>query len=169
MRHFLHIFAIALVLVTGARGEERVYKAPSDFIRGAFGGKLPPTSVLKLSDAAKARAKNIMQHDYREARVRYWTQGARTVWILEEIGKNEPITTGFIIEKGHINSVEILVYRESHGWEVTKPFFTHQFQNATLKGGDRLSNEVRNIAGATLSVRAITKLSRLALYLDTLK
>ena len=64
--------------------------------------------------------------------------------------------------------MEILIYRESHGWEVSKPFFTRQFSNASLRDGDGLSAEVKNIAGATLSVRAVTKLGRLALYFDSI-
>lgn len=168
MKTFFRIIAIVLVFATGAHGEERVYKQPSEFIRSAFAGKIPDTSVLKLSGDVKSRAKNIMAHGYGESRVRFWKQGERSVWILEEIGKTQPITTGFLIEKGRIKSVEILIYRESHGWEVSKPFFTQQFRNATLQGGDQLSAEVKNIAGATLSVRAVTKLSRLALYFDSL-
>ena len=169
MKPFAHILviAIALALTAGASADERVYKKPSDFIKSAFGGKIPPTSIISLSGEVKARAKRIMAHNYRESRVRYWKQGKRSVWILEEIGKTKPITTGFIVENGRINSVEILIYRESHGWEVSKPFFTRQFSRASLRSGDQLSNQIKNVAGATLSVRAVSKLARLALYLDS--
>jgi hypothetical protein len=168
MRHLARILCIALAFMACAKGEERVYTAPSVFIRKAFGGKMPETSALKLSADAQARAKKIMGHKFAETRVRHWSSGGRNVWILEEIGKEKLITTGFIIEKGVIVSTEILIYRESHGWEVSKPFFTQQFKNASLKEGDKLSKEIKNIAGATLSVRAITKLSRLVLYFDSL-
>lgn len=168
MTRIFRILAIALAFTACATGAERVYKKPSDFIKEAFGGKIPTTSVLNISGDVKSRTKNIMAGNYGETRVRYWKQGNKSVWILEEIGKTEPITTGFLIENGRIKSVEILIYRESHGWEVSKPFFTRQFSNATLKSGDQLSTGVRNIAGATLSVRAVTKLARLALYFDSL-
>jgi len=167
MKHLTSILILALALTACVHGKEQVYKQPSEFIKSAFGGKIPPTSVLKLSGEIKSRAKNIMAHNYRESRVRYWKQGKRTVWILEEIGKTKPITTGFVVENGRIKSVEILIYRESHGWEVSKPFFTRQFSNASLKSDDQLSTGIRNVAGATLSVRAVSKLARLALYLDT--
>ncbi len=167
MKHLSRILALTLALTACVCGEDRVYKQPSEFIKSAFGGNIPSTSVLNLSGDVKSRARNIMAHNYREARVRYWKQGRLTVWILEEIGKTEPITTGFVVENGRIKSVEILIYRESHGWEVSKPFFTRQFSNASLKDGDRLSADVKNVAGATLSVRAVTKLARLALYFDS--
>ncbi len=168
MKHPARILAFTFVLAACVHGEERVYKQPSEFVKSAFDGKIPATSVLDVSGDVKSRAKNIMAHNYQESRVRYWKQGNRKVWILEEIGKTQPITTGLLVENGRIKSVEILIYRESHGWEVGKPFFTKQFSNASLKDGDRLSAEVKNIAGATLSVRAVTKLARLALYFDSL-
>lgn len=168
MKHLTRILALSLALLASAHGEERVYKQPSEFIKSAFGGKIPATSVLTISGEVKSRSKAIMAHNYGETRVRFWKQGGRSVWILEEIGKTQPITTGFLIENGRIRSVEILIYRESHGWEVSKPFFTKQFSNASLKSGDQLSAGIRNVAGATLSVRAVTKLARLALYFDSL-
>jgi hypothetical protein len=167
MKHLTRILALTLALVACVHGEERVYKQPSEFIKSAFGGKIPDTSVLNISGGVKSRAKAIMAHNYGESRVRYWKQGSRSVWILEEIGKTQPITTGLLVENGRIKSVEVLIYRESHGWEVSKPFFTKQFSNASLKSGDKLSTDIRNIAGATLSVRALTKLARLALYFDS--
>jgi len=168
MKHLPHILVIALALVACAHGAERVYMKPSDFIKSSFGGKIPDTSVLNLSGSVKSRAKKIMAHSYGESRVRYWKRGNRSVWILEEIGKTQPITTGLLVENGRIKSVEILIYRESHGWEVSKPFFTKQFSNASLKSGDQLSTGISNVAGATLSVRAVTKLARLALYFDSI-
>ena len=168
MKHLTRILLLTLALAAYVHGEERVYKQPSEFIKSAFGGKIPATSVVSISGDVKSRVKNIMAHNYKESRVRYWKQGSRSVWILEEIGKTKPITTGFLVENGRIKSVEILIYRESHGWEVSKPFFTKQFSNASLKSGDHLSTDIRNIAGATLSVRALTKLARLALYFDSL-
>lgn len=168
MTSLSRILILMLALTACVCGEDRVFKQPSDFIKSAFANKLPGTSVLNLSAEQKQRAKGIMSHSYKESRVRYWKQGQRSAWILEEIGKTQPITTGIIIENHRIKSVEILIYRESHGWEVSKPFFTEQFANAKLKSADQLSSEVKNVAGATLSVRAVIKLARLALYFDSL-
>lgn len=46
------------------------------------------------------------------------------------------------------------------------PFFTDQFQDAQLTEGLRLDQTIDSIAGATMSVDALKKLGRLALYLD---
>jgi len=88
---------------------------------------------------------------------------------LEAIGKTEFITTGYVVKNRKIDSVKVLVYRETHGWEVARPTFTRQFRGASFKKNGRLSKTPKNIAGATLSVRALTKLARLSLYLDSLK
>ena len=50
--------------------------------------------------------------------MRYWQSGSRTAWVLDEIGKEQPITTGIIVENGKILSVDVLAYRESRGAEV---------------------------------------------------
>ena len=60
--------------------------------------------------------------------------------------------------------VDILTYRESRGYEVRHDFFTRQFKGAALKG-DKLTNRIDGISGATLSVWAVTNVSEWALYL----
>ena len=99
-------------------------------------------------------------------RVRYWGEARRSAWILEEIGKEEPITVGIVINQNRIELVKVLAFRESRGGEVRHPFFIDQFKGAGLRDDRQLDRSVDGISGATLSVRALTKLSRLALYLD---
>ena len=99
-------------------------------------------------------------------RIKYWREGGRTAWILEEIGKYEPITAGFIVDSGKLAEIRILIYRESHGWEVRYPFFTDQFRGLELNENRRLTGPIDGISGATLSVSSITRLAALALFLD---
>ena len=61
--------------------------------------------------------------------------------------------------------MRVLIYRESHGWEVRYPFFTDQFQGLELSSKNRLNKKIDGISGATLSVNALTRLSKLALFL----
>jgi len=49
--------------------------------------------------------------------------------------------------------------------EVRYPFFTDQYKDASLQKDKQLDRTIDGISGATLSVRALTKLARLALYL----
>ena len=92
--------------------------------------------------------------------------GRRTVWVLDEIGKEMPITVGIVIRNGAIERVQVLVYRESRGWEGKSPAFTAQYAGARLESGQKLDRQIDGISGATLSVRALNRLARLALLFD---
>lgn len=159
--------ALAMVLLAAmAPAQEDVYQKPSAFIAEVFSGKVPKAGVLNLSTRQQDEIKRLIGRRYEASRVRYWSDGAKTAWILEEIGKTKPITVGYVTSKGKILSVKVLIYRESHGWEVRQEFFTRQFREASLEGDGKLTKRVDNIAGATLSTRALTRLAKLALYLD---
>lgn len=145
---------------------EQVYEKPSAFLERHF-GSIPKAGVLKLDARHQSALKRVLGHDYAQSQLRYWGDGKRSAWILEEIGKTEPITVGILIDKGKIADLSVLVYRESHGWEVSKTFFTGQFKGAKLADGYTLDRPIDGIVGATLSVRALTKLSTAALYLET--
>jgi hypothetical protein len=129
-------------------------------------GQPPAAETLWLVGDLQPAVRSILDHDYPAARVRYWRAGTRTAWVLDEIGKEMPITVGIFIDKGAVERVKVLVYRESRGWEVKSPAFTAQFLGAKLSEGQRLDRHIDGISGATLSVRALNRLTRLALLLD---
>lgn len=64
-----------------------------------------------------------------------------------------------------IQLVRVLAFRESRGWEVRHSFFTDQFKRVGLTSEGTLDGRIDGISGATLSVRVLTKLARLALVL----
>ena len=87
------------------------------------------------------------------------------MWILEKIGKELPITAGFVISENKVEQFKVLAFRESRGWEIRNDFFTEQFDGAHLTTKNKLDRPIDNITGATMSVNAMKKLSRMALYL----
>lgn len=129
-------------------------------------GKPPAAEMLWIVGDLQPTARTILEHDYPAARVRYWRAGTRTVWVLDEIGKEMPITVGISIDKGAVERVKVLVYRESRGWEVKSPSFVAQYFGAKLDSGKKLDKQIDGISGATLSVRALSRLTRLALLFD---
>ena len=145
---------------------ETVYQSQTDFLKEAFPGSTPTASMLYFTGERRQAASKILGHRPAGLRTRYWHIGKRSAWILEEIGKVKPITVGIIIQDHKIEDVRILIYRESHGAEVRHNYFTKQFVNASLEKDTRLSNTVDGISGATLSVSAVRRLARLALYLE---
>lgn len=122
--------------------------------------------MLWLKDEIKTDSTEILGHPYPGLRIRYWLQEPRSAWILEEIGKEKPITVGLVVNGGKLEKVRILAFRESRGWEVRHPFFTRQFDGVGLTADQQLDHDIDGISGATLSVRALEKLARLALYFD---
>ena len=155
-----------LTLISGPVVAGGVYQEPDDFINEVFDNKPPKADVLWLNKDLKKQIAEILDHKYKGLRVRYWFQDKRSVWILNEIGKEKQITTGIVINEGHIELVKVLVFRESRGWEVRHDFFTDQFKSVALKEDHQLDKTIDNISGATLSVRAVRKLAQIALLLD---
>jgi len=164
MKHFAVILLLLLLSAHALAGG--VYQEPDAFIAEVFADKQPKAAVVWPDTELKAQIKEILGHDYKGLRIRYWKQDKRTAWVLDEIGKDKPITTGFVINNGRIERVRVLIFRESRGWEIRHAFFTDQFDKASLNKDGQLDRTIDNISGATLSVRAVTKLARVALLLD---
>ena len=141
------------------------YLEPEKFLQQVFSGTPPEPKKLWIKKDLKAEIKEIMGHDLKMLRLRYWDDGVKRAWILEEIGRDKPITVGLVTANGKILDVKVLIFRESRGWEVRYPFFTDQFKDATLVTGNNLDRKIDGISGATLSVNALTKLGRLVLFL----
>jgi len=142
-----------------------VYETHTEFLNRAFSGTPPEPDVVWLSGERKSSVRNLLGHDYAALRLRYWCQGDRSAWVLEEVGKDLPITVGIIVEKNYIKSLRVLTYRENRGGEVSTPSFTDQFNGVTLTSDDSLDQSIDGITGATLSVRALSRLATVALYL----
>lgn len=165
MRVAALILGTTWLLVASSGWARGVYPQPEEFLREVFAGRVPPPQVLWLTEARQRDIERILGHRYPSLRLRYWAEAARSAWILEEIGKEEPITVGIVVNDKRIELVRVLVFRESRGDEVRHGFFTDQFKGAALESDMRLDRPIDGISGATLSVRAVTKLARLGLYL----
>jgi len=161
------MFVFVGLLLFSLQSMAEVYLSPKAFLQQTFSSKkIPKSQVVWLSGALADEVKGILGHRYKKARVRYWKNSQRSAWILDEIGKEKPITVGVVVKNKQIERLQVLVFRESRGWEVRHSFFTDQFKGRVLSAKKRLDQSVDNISGATLSVRAVSKLARLALLLD---
>ena len=165
LRNFLALMAFSLSGPIYAM--ERVYQSPEDFIAEVFMAG-SPAKLVWLTKDAQANLSGILGHPPRQLRQRYWSDDKRTLWILEEIGKEELITAGFVVKDGRIEQAKVLAYRETRGMEVRYPAFLKQFKGAALIDGNRLDRNIDGISGATLSVYAMQRMARSALYLDQL-
>ena len=131
---FFLFFAFGALFLNSAKAQE-VFLSKEDFLKMAFEEDVPRRKGLRFKNEVKETAQKIMGSNYKKIRMKYWRQDQKTAWILERIGKVELITAGFIVENCRISSIHVLIYRETHGWEVKYPSFRDQFIGINMLEG----------------------------------
>lgn len=78
--------------------------------------------------------------------------------ILDDvIGKFELISYAVAVNPdASIRQIEILAYRESHGFEIRNAAWRRQFAGKTVRSGLAVGDGIANISGATLSCTHVT-------------
>ncbi len=160
--------ALLLLVMAGSAQAIQQYLTSEQFLAEVFGNEVLKPKALWLNNETAKQVEKILGHAPNQMRQHYWKTGNSSAWILEEIGKEEPITAGFVVTDGKIAQARILTYRESRGWEVRYPAFLKQFQGVQLQTDEYLNQHIDGISGATLSVNAMVRMARLALYFDRL-
>ncbi len=156
--------ALLLLSATAIASDDHI--APEEFLQRVFAGATPDSATVWLTGEKQEVATQILGHKPDYLRLRYWQDATRSAWIVDEIGKTEPITIGIVVANNAISEVQVLAFRESRGWEIKHDFFTRQFKGVALNGRRQLDAAIDGISGATLSVRAMNNVSRLVLYLS---
>lgn len=186
------LLSLALNIQADNLADDEVFLSRDDFLAKSFAdvgvgdaSQEFKSKTLWLNKEIKTSLREEFDYRFSSLRVRYWQKGERTAWILEEVGKDRPITFGLVVDEQKIYSMDVLVYRESRGGEVRYPFFTKQFNNASLLNppaklfnddigsksnhSPKLNVNIDGITGATLSVRASKKVAKVALLFDQLR
>jgi len=127
------------------------------------------TKTLWLKKEIQTKIKSILNHKYPKLRVRYKIsdnlETSTSIWYLDEIGKERPISFGVSVKDNRIQIIRVLEFRESRGFEINIPAFAKQFENAGSDISDKLDQNIDGITGATMSASAMKKIARLALFL----
>jgi hypothetical protein len=160
------LVALLAWFATTAVAQTGIYQTRAEFLAEAFGTAQPASDVIWFDEQLRSIATDILGHPPAQLRMRYWYDVARTAWVIDEIGKEKPITLGVVIENQEIQYLNVLQFRETRGWEIRYPFFTKQFSELRLDKSSALSHRIDGITGATLSVRAATRSANLALVLN---
>jgi Na+-translocating ferredoxin:NAD+ oxidoreductase subunit G len=93
---------------------------------------------------------------------RLWVARQGTNWlgvlIVDHVlGKHEIIDYALAVApEGRVLQIEVLEFRESHGYEIRSPKWRDQFRGKNADSKLRLHADIYNISGATLSCRAVT-------------
>ena len=144
-------------------GEAHVYSTPDEAIREIFEGVAEVSRHrvgLTSDELARIRAETGANAptDTLDVLCPRDGTGALLGYALvdEEVGKYRPITflVGTRVDLA-VEGVEVLVYRESRGGEVQKQRFLRQYRAKSADDPIRINKDILNIAGATLSVRAL--------------
>jgi Na+-translocating ferredoxin:NAD+ oxidoreductase RnfG subunit len=162
---------VSLVLVTAfffvatgtSYGIVRNYATVEDTLEMAFPGAEFEKKTVKLTPEERKEIETLTKRSFFKRRVEFYiarkqgrTQGYATV--ANEIGKTKFITFMVVLDPGGaVKSVDLLVFRESQGYEIENPRWRRQFTGKTIKDPLRVKRDIKNISGATLSVRAVTK------------
>lgn len=135
------------------------------FLASVFQKEVPAPKRLWVNADLKPALTQILNRPVKKLSYRYWQAQGKTVWLLDELGKERDITTAVVIQNQQVQQVKVVVYRESRGGEVQVPWFTEQFIGASQQ--QNWQKDIDSISGATLSVNALKKQTELALYLDS--
>lgn len=156
---------LLILLALGASHAAQTYLSRDAFIDSVFTGNPPEPKAIWLIGELRKKVADLLGHPPQQMRERYWYKNGRSAWILEEIGKERPITVGWVVSDKGIQRTTVLIYRESRGYEIRYDFFTQQFQGIELTEEQQLNRNINGISGATLSVHAMRRMARLALFL----
>lgn len=165
------ILFLALALIHTGVKAETIYLTPQEALQLAF----PSSTFTKETKKLTVEQKKSLEKEVgiKIPKLNWSFTIARSgenitgyALIDNEIGKTEPITFMTAMTKtGQVKAIEILVYRESYGSEVTQKSFLNQFKNKKTGDPLTLGKNIQNITGATLSSRAVTKGAKRALLL----
>ena len=121
------------------------------------GRQLTPANITLTSEQAREIERR-SDVNVRKKEIHLWKVDGGGFFIVDEVlGKHEFITYAIGLNAdGTVKQIEIKTYRESYGYEVRNPDWRAQFVGKTAAAPLKLSKDIKNISGATLSCRHIT-------------
>ena len=158
---------LVLVAVGAARGQEGVFLSDADAPKAVFRDAdtvvrhdVPVTPERRAKVTAELGGK--LPSTWEEQWVvfdvaRGATPLGRAI-VVEEIGKHRPIT--FVVglrPDGRVADVAVMAYREAYGGEIRSTRFLAQYHDKGPADAVRPYRDIRNVAGATLSVEAASR------------
>lgn len=173
MRRSSTAFLAAPLAVVAPAAHATVYLTAAQAQQVLFPGASFVDASLVLTDAQASAVAERSGVRVRNREQRVWRVSSGGWFIVDQVvGKSELITYAVALgADSKVRGVEIMEYRESHGYEVRNAAWRRQFTGKSASDPLRLEQDIRNISGATLSCRHVTEGVRrlLALYEIALK
>ena len=168
MKNIIKTLLLVLATLSTSAFSEEIVDKNRFLMSGLDVKELPGHSYIIINENIQDNIKKILKDTYHLPIIKYWKAENKVGFILETIGKHEFITTGYIVENNKIIDAKVLVYRENYGYEIKHDYFLDQIRGNSVRKNGKLVKSIANISGATLSVKAMRKLSKLSLYLYTI-
>ncbi len=154
---------ITSVAVYSATSKDRQYSTKEKVLEMAFPGAHITTKRVEISPKDREEIEVLIKGKFFKRAMTFFVASydgevAGYATVAEEIGKKRRITFMVVLNpEGSVKNVDILVFRESQGYEVKHKRWRDQFIGKSAKDPLRLKRDIDSISGATLSARAVTK------------
>jgi len=162
--------AAALCAAAVALAPAAEYLSAAEALKLAFPGsgtveRFAPQATVEQGRAVIERGKNDAQGKLGEIWVGHSSGRLDGVAIIDHvIGRTEYITYVCVIgPDGRVRRIEVMAYREAYGGEIRDRAFLAQFEGKGPADPLRRDRQITNIAGATLSVHALSERVRFLL------
>lgn len=142
------------------------YLTQDALIEQVFAGEQPQLKTLWLTKEQKEQIKIVTGTHSVASRVRYQALKGKRLWILNEIGKERPITFGLVTQDEALIRIEVMVFRETRGDEIRSANYVKQYQGQKLNQNHQFTLPIDGISGATYSVNSMKKVAKKALLLN---
>ena len=159
-RAFIRSIAASLVgfLAPVRRSYAKTYVTPEQAKNLIWGALDMVPKAIQLSDDQQSTIENSSGVWVRSKNIKALVS-AENHWLIYDtvIGKHENIDLAVgITNQGKVSGVEIMVYRESYGYQIMNRRWLAQFFNKSHADNLKIDRNVVNISGATLSCVHVT-------------
>lgn len=123
-----------------------------------FPGASMTAFPVTLTDEQVRHIEKLSNVNVRHKEIRAWKVSGGGWFIVDEVvGKHDFVTYAIgLAQDGSVKQIEVMEYRESYGYEIRNALWRNQFIGKTAANPLQLTQDIRNISGATLSCRHIT-------------
>jgi len=153
-----NLLAAPAALVIAVPGHATIYLTVEQAQEAIFPGASFVRADVTLTDEQRNAIEEASGVDVRNQKQQVWKVGSGGWLIVDEVlGKHEFITYAVgLTPDGKVRGIEVLAYRETHGYQIRAAEWRQKFVGKTLQDPFKLDEDIPNIAGATLSCYNVT-------------
>jgi Na+-translocating ferredoxin:NAD+ oxidoreductase RnfG subunit len=155
----LDLLALSFIQVLPAYvARAEVFMSDEGAARLMFPTLVMTSKTITLTDDQIQSIEKTSGQDVREKIVKVFSAKTGEVMFVDKVlGKHDFITYAIGLDKDHkVKQIEILEYRETYGHEVKRAEWRKQFYGKDKTNEIKLTKDIQNISGATLSCKHVT-------------